>query len=75
MGQYDAKVASFKFYSQVIDILRQKAAHAPGGAIDVTEYIRRICLVDAYGVEHLAKLHRSQYEAVAQKGSERDDAA
>lgn len=69
-GQYDSKVDGFKFYGEAIRRLRSKAASAPGGAIDLSEYIRRVLLVDAFGVDHMASVHRRQYEAVAVKGGE-----
>jgi hypothetical protein len=67
MGQYDAKVDAFKFYQEAISILRGKAA---AQRMDLAEYLRTICLVDAYGVEHLTNLQRRRFESVRRKDDE-----
>lgn len=70
MGAFDDKIDSFKFYGEAKRILRQQAAQFPGGGIDLTEYIRYLCLVKAFGPDKMANLHREQCEAVRVKTEE-----
>lgn len=67
VGKLDSFIKEFRFPSQAKDILQREAA-AQG--IDLTSFVRDLCLERAYGAETLTKMHRARYLAVAGKSQE-----
>lgn len=69
-GKYDTSLKGFKFYRDAQARLEQAAAEQ---GIDLTSFIRELCLERAYGADHLTKLHRRRILAVAGKSPECSD--
>lgn len=65
-GKYDASIKEFRFPSEAKDIL-QREASALG--IDLTTFVRDLLLERALGADHLLRLHRARYLAVAGKSA------
>jgi hypothetical protein len=67
LGKLDAKIKDFRLSSATKEKLEQQA-HAQG--IDLTQFMRTMCDVKAFGVDTLANLHRERLEAASEKSPE-----
>lgn len=67
LGKLDARMKEFRVSSATLRELERQAHEKD---MDLTQFMRTMCDVKAFGVDTLANLHRERLEAAAEKSQE-----